>query len=243
MPAEFRIKSYHWWITISAALIIHSLVLLNFRQEQPQYENFSPNNNEIAISLKKLKKPVVIESKPLQAPIPPQPQVAATPPKPPVKKSRPHKPKPVMKKKPRVQTKPVTSVQKPKVAPALAKDPVTKPQVQQVPTSGKTTAAYIDEKNRYIRQLGNWLSKYKKYPTIARRRNLQGDVVVRFTIDRQGRLLRHSLVKPSPHRSLNNATIKMLERASPMPAVPAALVNNKVEFEYTIPVSFRLSSK
>ena len=59
-------------------------------------------------------------------------------------------------------------------------------------------------------------------------------------INREGELLRYQLIKPSEHHSLNSATIKMLERASPMPKPPKALIGAKTELEYTIPVNFNL---
>ena len=59
-------------------------------------------------------------------------------------------------------------------------------------------------------------------------------------MNREGELLRYQLTKPSEHHSLNTATIKMLERASPMPVPPKQLIGDKAELEYAIPVKFNL---
>lgn len=99
------------------------------------------------------------------------------------------------------------------------------------------------EKSRYMRQLSLWLARHKEYPTIARRRNLEGEVIIQFVIDREGNLLRHTIIQPSSHQSLNRATVNMIKRASPMPAVPASIAQTKLEFEYEIPVKFDLSDR
>ena len=93
----------------------------------------------------------------------------------------------------------------------------------------------------YKQQLSAWLEKYKRYPAIAKRRAYQGLVVVRFSINNQGNLLNHEITQASKHRSLNNAVIKMLENATPMPAMPKELQTAEGYYEYEIPVRFELS--
>jgi len=246
MVSEFSIRPYHWWLTLSMAIIVHALILFNYRSDTQGLENTDHNTNEIIISLKKLKAPPIV----MNTPLPIQKQAVVEPPKPLPKKPKP--PKPKVTKKPVTQLK-KTPLVKPKVEPIIQQQPnvtpakaaVRKP-VKQIPVATNSSVqsqAKVNEKVRYMTQLSLWLNKHKKYPTIARRRNLEGKLTISFVIDRDGRLLRYQLVKPSSHQSLNNAAIKMLKRASPMPAVPSALLENDSEFEYTIPISFRLSNK
>ncbi|NCA72020.1 MAG: energy transducer TonB [Sphingobacteriia bacterium] len=66
----------------------------------------------------------------------------------------------------------------------------------------------------------------------------QGTVQVRFTIDRRGRLLDHQIVKGSGHAELDAEVSAMLERASPMPAIPESLGRSQVTI--TVPIVFAL---
>ncbi len=243
MVSEFSIRPYHWWLTLSLAIIAHALILFNYRSDTQGMENTNLNTNEIIINLKKLKAPPVV----MNTPLPVQQPVVELP------KPLPKKPKSL---KPKVKKKPVTQLKKtplvkPKVEPIIQQQPsvapakatVRKP-VNQAPIttdSSVQSQAITSEKVRYMTQLSLWLNKHKKYPTIARRRNLEGELIISFVINRDGHLLRYDLVKSSSHQSLNNAAIKMLKRASPMPAVPTVLQENSDEFEYTIPVSFSLN--
>ncbi|MBK1706022.1 energy transducer TonB [Halochromatium glycolicum] len=91
---------------------------------------------------------------------------------------------------------------------------------------------------QYFRQLATWLNRHKRYPAQSRRRREQGTVKVQFTIDRNGRLLSHRILSSSGHRRLDQEAEAMLKRASPLPAIPAAL--NRSRLTVTIPVNFSL---
>ncbi len=98
--------------------------------------------------------------------------------------------------------------------------------------SGSASAA------SYYGRLASWLNRHKRYPAQARRQRSQGTVKVRFTIDRNGRLLSHQIVSSSGHRLLDQEAEAMLKRASPMPAIPAVL--NRSRLTVTLPVNFSL---
>lgn len=98
--------------------------------------------------------------------------------------------------------------------------------------SGSASAA------NYYGRLASWLNRHKRYPAQARRQRAQGTVKVRFTIDRNGRLLSHQMVSSSGHRLLDQEAEAMLKRASPMPTIPAAL--NRSRLTVTLPVNFKL---
>lgn len=59
-----------------------------------------------------------------------------------------------------------------------------------------------------------------------------------FTIDRQGRLLSHRIAASSGHPLLDQEVKAMVQRASPMPSIPAAL--GKSRLTITVPISFTL---
>ncbi len=252
MTSDFQIKTHHWGLTALFAVSLHLALLLNFKHEAPQSQAANTTQNELVISLKKFKSPSANEQAPVKRQVTSKPELQV---KPQPKTIPPEKPKPVVKQKPIIQ-KQAKPVIKPTVEPLTEivapsnPAPTAKPSEVAIPKNNSQSqlanvsqaddAIYINEKNRYLNQLVVWLSKHKRYPASARRRDQQGTVVVRFVIDTQGQLLSHSIVEPSRHSSLNNAAIRMLKSASPMPKVPDNLINNKQKFEYTIPVAFSL---
>jgi len=257
MTSDFCIKPYHWVFTLALALLMHILVLVNIKQEQPQaLSNSNIPDNELVISFKKLKQVSVPQHK--NSP----PQNISKPIAPPIAKKQAVKKKPIIKKpvtrkevlkKQSVKNDRPKQIIKPKVIPLTKSDDNTnKPKVARTPRQASVhhdrqleaiDSDVINEKNRYLKELAIWLGKYKKYPSIARRRNLEGDVLIRFVINKDGQLLTHSIVQASAHNSLNKAAINMVKSASPMPKVPAKLVGNKQQFEYTIPIEFSLSKR
>ena len=90
----------------------------------------------------------------------------------------------------------------------------------------------------YYSTLAAWLARHKRYPEPARRRQEQGTVRVTFTIDRQGRLLSHRIAASSGHPLLDQEVKALVQRASPMPPIPAAL--GKSSLTITVPISFTL---
>ena len=245
---SFTIKPYHWWLAIGVAMLLHILLLMNYKQESTHlHERVNTNQHEVIIGLKKLKippkieKPSIIETV-VVAPAP----VQATKPKPVIKKKKIFKSTPVIKSTPIVVSPTITS---PQIAPLNTTRKQNDINSRQTtakltrPTANTESDTSKNDKALYYATLAQWLERHKKYPTIARRRNQQGEVTIKFSLNRQGELLNYQLVKSSEHHSLNTATIKMLERASPMPIPPKEIIGNKTELEFTIPVNFSLLNK
>lgn len=259
MTPDYEIKHYHWGLTLCIAFGLHLILIINIEQEKSTINSIDTNKNELIIHLKKYKsvtqvpaiaKPEVITKPQITQPLNVIKKI--TEPKPAVKKQekKERKLKPVIKPAPvkEAVVQPLVNDAIPaKIQPDL-NQPLRKADQSdsaksRTPVNTTSKANYINEKNRYLSQLQHWLAKHKRYPAIARRRNLEGKVVVRFTIDKQGQLLSHLIVQPSVHNSLNKAAINMLKSAAPMPKVPLALIENNEQFEYTIPVDFNLVSQ
>ncbi|MBN2885731.1 MAG: energy transducer TonB [Chromatiaceae bacterium] len=90
----------------------------------------------------------------------------------------------------------------------------------------------------YHGQLVAWLNRHKRYPTRAQRLRQEGTVVVRFTIDKSGQVLSHQIVTSSGHPLLDQEVQALLGRASPLPAMPAALSQSRLTL--TVPIRFNL---
>ena len=226
---SFTIKPYHWWLTLSIAIVLHVFLLINYKQDNNHaHENVSSHQSEIIIGLKKLKHPPIAKQLYVidiieAVPVPVNPAIK--------------KPKPIV-------IKPVVAAPKIATTNKVQKQKKTPSKQSQINTTSRNAAnASVSTGNEiavYYAQLAQWLERHKKYPTIARRRNQQDNVTIQFVMNKQGKLLRYKLIKPSKYDSLNRATIKMLERASPMPVPPKELIGDKIELKYTIPVNFKL---
>lgn len=69
-------------------------------------------------------------------------------------------------------------------------------------------------------------------------RRMQGVAYLRFVIDADGKVMRYSVERSSGHRLLDDAVEKMIEKANPLPAIPAEL--GKTSLDLVVPVQFLL---
>lgn len=79
-----------------------------------------------------------------------------------------------------------------------------------------------------------------KYPRRALERNWEGEVQLKITIDSQGQVQDIKVLKESRYSNLNREALRSVERANPYPPIPAAL--GVSSYEFTVPISFRMSS-
>lgn len=201
--------------------------------------------------------PAVLE--PVAAPepqplVPPRPEPKPEPVKP---KPKPVKPKPeVVKPKPvppAPSKAPVT-----RSAPEATEQPAAEP-VGQLATSSETgqhansgqagprgaggsgggaaagiPAAQLD----YFSQLAAALNRHKRYPYPAKRARHEGIVKLRFVIEKDGTVTHYEIADSSGYPLLDNATIEMVKRASPLPPIPAHLKRDRLTV--ALPIEFSL---
>lgn len=80
------------------------------------------------------------------------------------------------------------------------------------------------------------LERRKRYPQEARSQRLEGVAMVRFSMDRRGRVLSVDLARSSGHAVLDREAIGLLRRAQPLPAPPAEVAGDPLSL--TVPVEF-----
>ena len=85
------------------------------------------------------------------------------------------------------------------------------------------------------------LERLKKYPPDARRNGDQDQILVTITIDRTGRVLRHSIARSKGFASLDAEVLSLVKRASPLPAPPKTLPDAELTFD--VPVVFFTSGR
>jgi TonB family protein len=82
------------------------------------------------------------------------------------------------------------------------------------------------------------IANAKYYPRIARRRGLEGQPVIAFTLSKNGRLMKVDLARTSGYQILDQAALETVHRAAPYPEIPAELKTDI--FQFKLPISFVL---
>lgn len=155
-------------------------------------------------------------------------------------------PQPVAKKKRKVAEK-VRQPKPPEPQPQPELEPTTeattevaqKPATAQ-PSSAGTVAdpAVIEQaKHEYLRRLMAHIESHKKYPRTARRRGIEGEVVVGFRLLADGTV--SELTIEQGHRVLRTAVIEAIEAAQPLPTPPPEL---KLPMSISFSVMFALKN-
>jgi protein TonB len=96
---------------------------------------------------------------------------------------------------------------------------------------GQFTAAGSNAYNALI--LGHFV-RFKRYPAAAH--GAKGKVIVRFMLDRNGKLVSSEVVQSSGNDLFDREAIETLRRASPFPAFPSAKPGE--QDSWTVPVTF-----
>jgi protein TonB len=84
------------------------------------------------------------------------------------------------------------------------------------PSSPATTVS-----DGWRQALAAWLAEHKTYPDEARRQGIEGNVTLRFSVDRSGHVIEVTVLRGSGSRILDSAAEAMLSNAMLPPPVPA----------------------
>lgn len=90
----------------------------------------------------------------------------------------------------------------------------------------------------YVGLLRQQLERNKVYPRTAQQRRQQGSAMVRIAIDRGGQVLSFKIEQSSGYELLDREVVAMVQRASPLPPIPAGLELDRLEV--VVPVEFFL---
>ncbi|QCG91550.1 energy transducer TonB [Azospirillum sp. TSH100] len=171
-----------------------------------------------------------------EPPPPPEPPPVVEPevvlPKPP---PEPPKPKPEVKKE-----APKPKPEKPKPPRPVVAQPVQQAPVAAPPAPAPAPAAAAPAPSRAVPtwqgRLLSHLERHKRYPRAAQARRQEGVAQVRFVIDREGNVLSVQLDRSSGVSALDEETVEMVRRASPLPAPPEEMAKDRIEL--VVPVQF-----
>jgi len=107
------------------------------------------------------------------------------------------------------------------------------PQKRALPSSQPSQSDEISAK-AYFNAMRLMIEKNKHYPQMARRRNQEGSVRVRFLIDKSGNVNSLEIIKKSHYASLDQAALEAVRRAAPFSKPPASISRNALKLELTI---------
>jgi protein TonB len=157
-------------------------------------------------------------------PPPPQPEapVAASEPPPPPQT---HVVKKVPKPVPRHQEAP---------QPTQAYAPTPPPQLSAAPAPVPSPEASAG----YRALLSAWLESHKRYPDAARQRGEEGRAVLRFSVDRSGRVIDFAVTSSSGYPDLDQSVEEMM-RGATLPPFPAGMPQREMQISVTIRFSLR----
>ena len=240
-----------WTVSLLIILALHTGLLLIITLRQLTTEPIGMPPAAVMIDLAPLPAPPLIE--PSLVPPPPQvrtppleppaeplplsepklPKLAPSPaPHPAVTLPAPQPPKPKPKVK-RTEPPPLPQPQSAPLAPPAPPAPAATPQI----LTNSSPAARAS----WQAQLVAWLEKYKRYPRVAQEQRQQGMVHLRFTIDREGKVLASEINKSSGFELLDEEVLALIQRAQPVPAPPPEVTGNRIEM--LVPVSFSLRKR
>ena len=84
----------------------------------------------------------------------------------------------------------------------------------------------------------NWVQSNVKYPQIAIENGIQGNVVIKFVVEKDGKLSNFQVIQ-SPDKTLTDAAVQVIQRSPKWK--PGKQRNKPVRVTYTLPVSFKIS--
>lgn len=177
-------------------------------------------------------------------PIPPAPEapVATTdvPPPPPPKPAVKKPPKPVARHQempqPTEAYTPAAPPQRP--APHAATATAAPPQTAFAPTPVPAPVPAPQASPGYRALLSAWLESHKRYPDAARQRGEEGRAVLRFEVDRDGRVLDYTVASSSGYPDLDQSIEEMM-RGATLPPFPVDMPQPRMEVSVTIRFSLR----
>jgi len=125
-----------------------------------------------------------------------------------------------------------TSVSRPQPDPGPPVEKTTAPVRKPAPPAAKTSNVDVSWEAKLLAHL----EKFRRYPASAKARREQGVAYIRFTMDKQGKLISAQLSRSSGSQRLDKAALATIRRAAPFPKPPQDLPGDRIEI--TAPVEF-----
>jgi TonB family protein len=122
--------------------------------------------------------------------------------------------------------------------PMVATAPVAAPVAP--PALAAPRKAAGETRDNFLGRLLAQLNRFKQYPRAARQAHIEGVVMLHFVMDGQGRVLSFEIVRSSGHPVLDNEALALIQRAQPLPALPADFPSPSLDA--VVPIEFSLNT-
>jgi len=133
---------------------------------------------------------------------------------------------------------PEVIIETPAPLPVIAQQAVPKP-VAPAPVPAPQPAAG-ETRDSFLGRLLAQLNRFKQYPRAARQAHIEGVVMLHFVMDAQGKVLSAEIAKSSGRPVLDAEALALIQRAQPLPALPADYPTRTLDA--VVPVEFSLRS-
>ena len=105
-------------------------------------------------------------------------------------------------------------------------------------TSGLNIADWspegLETSSSYLEMVKLKIEQHKSYPHVAKVRQIEGSVTIRFVITPEGGVQEAQVVKTSRHEILDTAALNAVRAAAPFPKPPRRFFKGKIPLELTI---------
>ena len=119
--------------------------------------------------------------------------------------------------------------------PVAARPPVAAP-VKATPAPQKSVE---EARDSYLGRVLAQLNRFKQYPRSARQARIEGVVMLHFVMDADGRVQSFEIAKSSGRPVLDAEALALIQRAQPLPALPADYPTRTLDA--IVPVEFSLN--
>ncbi len=105
--------------------------------------------------------------------------------------------------------------------------------------TGDQEAIFLSAKQKYLIEFRGLIESRKEYPLMARKRGLEGTVVVSVIIKNNGEVIEHKIVQESGHKMLDQAALSMIMKITNFKSFPIELGTSDLELKF--PIAFKLN--
>ena len=94
-------------------------------------------------------------------------------------------------------------------------------------------------RDSFLGRLLAQLNRFKQYPRTARQAKIEGVVMLHFVMDAQGKVISYEIAKSSGRPILDAEALALIQRAQPLPALPADFPTRTLDA--IVPIEFSLN--
>jgi TonB family protein len=94
-------------------------------------------------------------------------------------------------------------------------------------------------RDSFLGRLLAQLNRFKQYPRTARQAHIEGVVMLHFVMDPQGKVISYEIAKSSGRPVLDAEALALIQRAQPLPALPADFPTRTLDA--IVPIEFSLN--